>query len=259
MNDRQWFEGHLMAYSVGLLGDEEVERFESLRAGACADLWAEYSDEAPGESFHLSPAMIARWNRAKNSLGELERGAIEHHLQHCSECAEEVELFGQLHAARPAPRRAVVSAPRPDWRRSWFSGGVVGALAASLVFFLVLDRGGPEPEQGELLQWVAPARVRGDSMPSFSRLVVPANTQTIGLTMAVPTGLNTSIPARMEVLDPDLRVLLALDVPPAELGRAALIATLRSTSPLEAGAYVVRFTQAGLAEPLEQRFELMLK
>jgi len=264
MSEKRWFEARMLAYAAGLVEDDEVERFETLREAdqECGRAWSEFmAGEEPAADFHIPPGMIAHWPKAASRLGDLERHAVEAHLARCGSCAEEVDLFGS--EGRPAsrilePRRTKTHTPRRDPWRIALSSGLVGAMAAAAVLLLWMQPPVQEPETDGALPWAAPTRVRSDELPSFARVVVGPDTHEIGLSLAVPQSIDRFRPAEIAVVGPDGALIRRFEAPAAQLGRGALVLLIRSDLAFAAGGHLVRISQTGLESDVELWFDVEL-
>ena len=130
-----WAVRQLLAYSAGLLPEEELLRLEEHLHGCpdCRSRLAPLKPASGTSAEHLPASLIATWSRSSALLEGLERELVESHLEDCAECRAELSFAGHEAviadepADRPGSRRARTGG---SWLHSlWF--WVIGLLGAA--------------------------------------------------------------------------------------------------------------------------------
>jgi hypothetical protein len=253
---------------AGLLSEAE-EAVMQEHAEACASCREAREDDSSGrerehDEGHIPSAVLARWERARASVGELERGLWDSHLAACESCRRDLALAGGVAGApaevrgeefqdpEPGPARAPIPFDPRRRRRAWLQGGLAGAaLAAAAALILQLPAG--EEDTG-VLPWVVPATIRG-SAPAIE---IAPGTRRLLLAIPVPPGVSPEGPVGLTLEDPSGAVRLDLDIEPARFESPTLMVVLSSSSPLEPGLYTVRLVLAGEDEPRQSTFRVVV-
>lgn len=277
-----WFRRQFVAFRAGLLEEAQEERFQThlSKCDECRKAWdayleGEYRDETRVR--HIPSAMVARWGIAGATLRGLERAMVRQHLEHCSQCRQDLEVLGfdpvlpyvpelepqsQMRDAvreeTPARGEAaitqeleppagpvirIIRQERPGGLAAWwswaFGGWAVAATAAALVLFLGRDmsRQPASPFDMTAVPFVQTGVARGD----VNKLEVTRDTRTILLGVSVPYGTPPGPGAVVDVFSPENTRLANVQVGTNELRRAVIMVPLCSPIGFQAGVYRVAF------------------
>jgi hypothetical protein len=139
-----WATRRLLAYSVGLMPEDELLRLEEHLAGCpeCRARLAPLKAAAGAGAGHLPSSLIATWPRSSRLLEGLERELVEAHLEDCEECRAALAFAGHQPVVAPALSRAgsesasgTSRAPAPSRRHFWaWASGLAGAAAGLLAW-----------------------------------------------------------------------------------------------------------------------------
>ena len=168
-DDHLWARRQLATAAAGLLPDADEERLQA-HTEVCADCresWREQMLALAGEGpeadpdgeRHLTPAMIARWGLATQTLAGLERETVRRHLERCGKCRADLEALGHSPELAVAPVLRAVARPRRSFGAGLAWGVGVTALAAVVAGLIFLPS--PSDRESTLLPWVAPVTLRG--------------------------------------------------------------------------------------------------
>ena len=139
-----WAVRQLVAYSAGLLPEDELLRLEEhLQAcPECRTRLAPLKPAAGTSAGHLPASLIATWSRSSPLLEGLERELVESHLDECEECRAALRFAGHEPslATGPAPvrRTARVPAGSPTRRIGFWLLGLSGAAAGVLAWLIAV-------------------------------------------------------------------------------------------------------------------------
>ena len=228
-DEHRWFRARLDAGSLGLLDEAEERRFDAHASGcapcqAALDAHREHGLPELKTDGHIPARVLARWDRARQTLGGVPRRILEEHLEGCEECRDDLEFLGQeptlgqepgiveTHVGAPAPvsiLRPARSAwragwrgpaPRPRWL-DWAIGGLAGAALATVASVLVtLHVVAPEPNSSATIG-AAPER-SGDTRGAPAPVTpTPAPSITLG---TIPPAARLKSPARGQASTGDL-------------------------------------------------------
>jgi hypothetical protein len=91
-----WAVRRLLAYSAGLLPEDELLRLEEHLHGCpeCRSRLAPLKPAAGTSAGHLPASLIATWSRSSRLLEGLERELVGSHLDECEECRAALEFAG---------------------------------------------------------------------------------------------------------------------------------------------------------------------
>jgi putative zinc finger protein len=274
-----WAVRQLVAYSAGLLPEDELLRLEE-HLQACPDCRSRLAPLKPAagtSSGHLPASLIATWSRSSRLLEGLERELVESHLEECEECRATLRFAGHEPslAAEPAPARPAAPAPARWWTRhaGFWALGLSGAAAGLLAWAIATAPPGPDRDWRN---WgVMGARGRAVSITfEFALDSLSAGAVKLPEPGFRARGVVTNVSGMVFVLPP------ALQPPTPEAGERRMVITLLKdgrelasrTSPfyalgdairlcpdgrLEAGDYDLRFAldpagapgEAGSGEP----------
>jgi hypothetical protein len=174
-----WATRRLLAYSVGLMPEDELLRLEEHLAGCpeCRARLAPLKAAAGAGAGHLPSSLIATWPRSSRLLEGLERELVEAHLEDCEECRAALAFAGTSRWwRRPCrgrgPSRRAVRVVRPLRRGGTFwawASGLPGAAAGLLAWAAATHPGGSRRGPQTSARWVA-RRTRGRRVRVRARL-----------------------------------------------------------------------------------------
>src|SRR5436190_23873950 len=97
-DEHTWFRARLDPQALGLLDEDEEQRFldHADACGPCAAAMKSHRQNAPvgGPDPHIPPHIIARWDRASIRVRGLPREMIREHLENCAACRQDLEALG---------------------------------------------------------------------------------------------------------------------------------------------------------------------
>ena len=142
-NAHEWALRQLLAYSAGMLPEDELLRLEE-HLGTCPDCRSRLAPLKPAAGVgagHLPASLIATWPRSSAQLEGLERELVEAHLADCEACRATITFAGHEPALSPAAdaaaRGAGGSAKAARSSRVWmWALGLLGAAAGVAAWLL---------------------------------------------------------------------------------------------------------------------------
>jgi hypothetical protein len=141
----EWAVRRLVAYSAGLLPEDELLRLEE-HLQACPDCRTRLAPLKPAagtSAGHLPSSLIATWSRSSRLLEGLERELVASHLDECEECRAALAFAGHEPslATEPVPARRVERAPAASLTRriGFWAIGLSGAAAGILAWLLATN------------------------------------------------------------------------------------------------------------------------
>lgn len=233
--DRLWFRSKVLAWSAGLLDEEEEQRFTAMHesdAECRAVLEAFMSDLEPETTEHIPNSLLARWPETTRTITGLERELYREHLAGCEACRDNLRLLGFEPRLDDAiePRTMTLPGRVPERRfavRHWLVAAA--AVIACLLFVPTLFR---DPTlQIDPNSFV----VKGESSPPASRRPALAAD---GWTLVVPVPSSAGTRLGITISDQDSKVIferLHL-VAQATSGDLAIVEIPLPRDPLKSGA-----------------------
>jgi len=141
-NGHEWAERRLLAYSAGMLPEEEFLALEE-HLRSCTDCRARLAQLKPAagaDPGHLPASLIATWPRSSALLEGLERELVESHLRSCESCRATLAFAGHAPALAREPAAApggVRTVRSVRFRRAWmWALGLSGAAAGVTVWLI---------------------------------------------------------------------------------------------------------------------------
>lgn len=140
-NAHEWAVRRLLAYSAGLMAEDELLRLEEHLHGCpeCRSRLAPLKPAPGAAAGHLPASLIATWPRSSRLLEGLERELVGSHLDECEECRAALEFAGSEPSLPPEPaadpeRPATRGAGRSRTHHVWvwvlgLSGAAAGVAA----------------------------------------------------------------------------------------------------------------------------------
>lgn len=254
--DAAWVRRRMPAWEAGLLNEEEEERLLSLvhDDAECRRIFQIHQATGPVSEDavdHISPYILARWNRARAELREGERRLIREHLESCESCRAELAMLGHrpvlagdTAGESPAARERPPHRPPPRRRlRDFFAGtpsaGLAWAAAAAMLV-VVLARG-PRDEPGLVLRVGDPVlamTTRSGGEGRAFRVYLTRDRRHLPVTLSLPPTLPPDQVVVVKLVSPEGTEVLERATTAGEVADRVLV--LRSADRLQPGRYALR-------------------